>query len=482
MKQNVQTEASILWHDYETWGTKPSVDFPVQFAAVRTNLDLDIIDPQPNINWLCKMPLDYLPHPKACLVTGITPFYSLAKGLSEPEFAKRIYNEISQHNTCVAGYNSMQFDEEVTRHLLFRNFFPVYEREYANHNSRWDVIDLVRACYALRPDKIQWPVHQDGKPNFKLEDLSKANKLQHTNAHDALSDVYATIAMAKLIKTQQPKLYDYYWQLKNKHKVNELLQQFMNNIFVYVSGFIKSEQGCCTLIVPVCLHPFNSNSVLCIDLNKPIDAFLDGNTEQLRALVFDKQAQNRPGLLSISVNKCPFVAPIKTLSKQRANELSIDIDLCVQRYQKLVSFDALASNCQQVFTQQTAVSSPENVDQQLYTSEFPSSADKKTMLKIRHEIPEQLAAVSNVFESNTLNQLLFRYKARNYPGILDEQEMTHWQQHIQSRLTVNDKEACLSITEFMDEVESLMLEHQQNQDKLSILQSLQSYATQIVKN
>jgi exodeoxyribonuclease-1 len=153
------------------------------------------------------MPFDYLPHPMACLVTGITPNFSLAKGLSEPNFAHKIYQQLSQANTCVAGYNSMRFDEEVTRHLLFRNLYPVYEREFKNNNSRWDVIDLVRACYALRPDEINWPKYEDGKPSFKLEELSKANNIGHEAAHDALSDVHATIGIAKLIKTKQPKLY-----------------------------------------------------------------------------------------------------------------------------------------------------------------------------------------------------------------------------------------------------------------------------------
>jgi exodeoxyribonuclease-1 len=480
-----KTQATILWHDYETFGINPRVDFPVQFAAIRTNEDLEIIEDQANIDWLCKMPLDYLPHPRACLVTGITPTYSLTKGLSEPTFANKIYQQIIQENTCMAGYNSMRFDEEVTRHLLFRNLFPVYEREYKNNNSRWDVIDLVRACYALRPEGINWTFYENAKPCFTLGALSKANDIAHESAHDALSDVRATIDVAKLIKTKQPKLYEYFWQLRSKHKVNDMLQQFQSNIFVHVSGLISSAQGCCSLIMPVCLHPTNKNSVLCIDLLKPIDLFEENDPSTLRQGLFTKTQSfdvqshakdNAPRMYSISVNKCPFVAPIKTLSASRALQLGIDLSLATQHYTRLTQLPFLSDLCKSAYTQHEAKPIPDNIDEQLYNSEFPSNADTQLMEVVRQALPEQLEIYNGKFESDLLNKLLIRYRARNYPSFLDEQEIKRWQQHVEERLTSGNKTACLSLEEYFLSIEELSQEYRQHPEKMQILASIKRYA------
>lgn len=81
----------------------------------------------------------------------------------------------------------------------------------------------MRACYALRPEGINWPENDDGLPSFRLEHLTKANGIEHSNAHDAMADVYATIAMAKLVKTRQPRLFDYLFTHRNKHKLMALI-------------------------------------------------------------------------------------------------------------------------------------------------------------------------------------------------------------------------------------------------------------------
>ena len=189
---------TIFWHDYETFGADTRKDRPCQFAGVRTDLDLNIIsDP---ITLYCKPNDDFLPSPDACLITGITPQHAYQEGVKEVEFAQRINTIFSVPETCVAGYNSIRFDDEISRNLFYRNFIDPYEREWKNGNSRWDIIDLVRLTYALRPDGINWPKDENDQPSFRLERLTEANNIAHEAAHDAMSDVYATIAVAKLIK------------------------------------------------------------------------------------------------------------------------------------------------------------------------------------------------------------------------------------------------------------------------------------------
>lgn len=477
---------TILWHDYETWGVNPSVDFPVQFAAIRTDLDLNIIQDSKAIDWLCRIPHDYLPHPQACLVTGLTPSYSQQKGLSEPYFAAKIHQQISFPGTCTAGYNSIKFDEEVTRHLLFRNFFPVYEREFKHGNSRWDIIDLVRACYALRPEGLVWAQHETGKPSFRLEDLCKANNIEHESAHNALSDVYATIAVAKLIKQKQTKLYDFYWQLREKQQVSQYLHKFLGNVLVYVSGFINSEQGCCTLILPICEHPSNKNAVLCIDLLAPVSAFLaskdiNNKSAEIAELIFMRDAAEvaRPRLHSIATNRCPFIAPYKTLTPESASRFGIDVTLALSRADKLKQAPQIAELCQQVYAQRRPPQASDNIDQALYSIGFPEPADSTTMNYIRESEPEQLVGFQGKFINEKLNELLFRYRARNYPHLLEVQEAAKWQQHLEKRFMQAGKADCLSAQEYITAIEELRNQHLNNPRNQQILSSLQRYGEQM---
>lgn len=470
---------SILWHDYETWGVNPKADFPVQFAAIRTDLALNIIDKP--INYFCQIPNDYLPHPQACLVTGITPQQSLRDGYLECVFAEKIMQHLHQSETCTAGYNSMKFDEEVTRHLLYRNFYPVYEREYENGNSRWDVIDLVRAAYALRPEGIEWPHYDTGKPCFKLEKLSEANGIVHEAAHDALSDVYATIAIAKLIKEKQPKLYDFYWHLRNKQHVIKEIDLASGKPFLHVSGYIDSAQGCCTWMLPVCAHPSNSNAIVSINLHKDISVLSDYSVEDLSQsdIINDlHQAHNVP-VMQIAINKSPFVAPAKMLTAENAKRLGIDREACLANYQRLKQIPDLQQKCEHLVKREYGQSPHIDIDAQLYTREFPTPADKQLMGQIRNSSPDALNSLYHQIESPLYRQQLFRYMGRNYPNLMNQTELEKWQHHRKERFMHGNDRTYLTLPRFLQEVETLVQQYQQDSKKLSLLAQLERYVSEL---
>ncbi|MGL4994969.1 MAG: exodeoxyribonuclease I, partial [Deefgea sp.] len=181
---------TFFWHDYETFGAVPRLDRPSQFAGIRTDGELNEIG-EPLMIY-CQPANDFLPDPFACLLTGITPQTCLEKGVPENQFANQIERELATPGTIGVGYNTIRFDDEVTRYLFWRNLMDPYAREWQNDCSRWDLLDVVRATYALRPAGIEWPINEEGKVSFKLEMLSAANGLVHEAAHDALSDVRAT--------------------------------------------------------------------------------------------------------------------------------------------------------------------------------------------------------------------------------------------------------------------------------------------------
>jgi exodeoxyribonuclease I len=393
---------SFYFHDYETWGADPKRDRPAQFAGIRTDLELNIIG-EADV-WYCQLANDYLPHPQAALITGLTPQLCNKKGLSENDFMQRILERFSEANTCVLGYNNLRFDDEVTRHSLFRNFFEPYGREWQNGNSRWDIIDMVRACYALRPDGINWPRREDGSPSFKLEELTKANGLAHEHAHDALSDVYATIAIAKLIKQQQPKLFAYLFELRQKAKVAELIDVAGMTPLVHVSSKFPASSGCVSWIVPLAFHPVNKNAIICYNLQADPSPLLTDDISTLNSKLYTKSSEladgeQRLGLKLIHLNKCPVLAPAKTLTEERAAELGINRELCLQHLEWLRQHRECQHKVIGLYQQQDDYPTESNPDYQLYSG-FISNSDKQKMQLLHDLPPEQLVPLRRYLPTN----------------------------------------------------------------------------------
>src|ERR1700710_2652 len=278
------TNMTFYWHDYETFGRIPKRDRPSQFAGVRTDADLN--ESGDALMQYCQPAPDYLPEPGACLLTGITPQLCLARGVPEHEFANAIEHEFAQPCTVGVGYNSIRFDDEVTRHLFWRNLIDPYGREWQNECGRWDLLDVVRVTWALRPEGIVWPLHPDGKPSFKLEHLTTANHIVHAAAHDALSDVRATIAMARLIKKQQPRLWDFCLKLRSKHEV--VREMGVGKPFLHISGMYGTERGCMAVVWPIAPHPTNKNEIVVWDLSVDPSELFTPNVEQIRARMFTR--------------------------------------------------------------------------------------------------------------------------------------------------------------------------------------------------
>ncbi|KZY69008.1 exodeoxyribonuclease I, partial [Oleiphilus sp. HI0067] len=341
---------TIFWHDYETFGADPQRDRPCQFAGVRTDLELNIIEEPVTI--FSQPTEDYLPSVQACLVTGITPQKAMAEGVSEAQFAKNISEIFCQAETCVAGYNSVRFDDEVSRNLFYRNFYDPYEREWKNGNSRWDIIDVVRLAYALRPDGINWPTGDDGKVSFRLEKLTEANGIAHEAAHDAMSDVYATIELAKLIKQRQPALYKFAFDMRSKTAVQNFLDQHQGQPFLHVSSKIAVDKGCIGMMYPLMPHPTNKNAIIAFDLRQNPNVLLQHSSDEIKALLYKKTELDssgnpvniRPALKLIHLNKCPMLAPasmIKVIPEERLKAWGMDLDL-MREHVKLLKADMSA--------------------------------------------------------------------------------------------------------------------------------------------
>ena len=430
---------SIYWHDYETFGSDPRQDRACQFAGVRTDEDLNLID-EPLVIY-CRPSLDVLPDPEATLVTGISPQLALEKGLSEKEFSAQILAEFSEPQTCVAGFNSVRFDDEVTRHLLYRCFYDPYEREWKNGNSRWDIIDLLRMCYALRPDGINWPTKQDGTPSFRLEEFTRANDIAHEGAHDALADVYATIAVAKLIKSKQAKLYEYYFSKRQKNEILPMFNLADPKPLIHISSMYPAKNGCMAIVIPLMLDPSNSNGIIVYDLSKDPTPWLRDNVDSIKERLFTQKANlpkgvERIALKTVHANKCPALAPLNVLTEDIIEKFKIDLKQCELHQKKILAQSDLLEKLAAVFTPDFKTEN--DPDLMLYSGGFFDSHDKALFPQIRQQSADELAKQNFDFHDKRLSEMLFRYRCRNSPAYLNSEEVNLWQDYCRKKFLTED--------------------------------------------
>lgn len=432
--QDVPVTSSIFWHDYETTGINPRCDRPLQVAGVRTDFELNEID-EP-ISLYCRPSDDILPHPAACLVTGITPQQLASQGLCEAEFMTRVHAQLALPGTCGAGYNTLRFDDEVTRYSLYRNFFDPYAREWQGGNSRWDLIDVVRTAYALRPEGIVWP-QQDGRTSLRLELLSKANGIEHGHAHEALSDVRATIALARLIRHKQPKLYEWLFQLRSKHKVMEQIRLLQP--LVHISGRFSAARNYLGVVLPLAWHPRNRNALIVCDLQQETLPLLRESAEVLRERLYTRREELSDGQLPIplklvQINRCPVVAPLSVLRAPDQQRLGIDLALVQSRAEELANQqNAWQHKLEHIYGKDDFVPS-DDPEQQLYEG-FLGDRDRRLCEQIRTLDPAQLGQGHWMFDDPRMPELLFRYRARNFPETLNSEERQRWYGFCQQRLS-----------------------------------------------
>lgn len=427
--------SSLFWYDYETTGIDPRRDRPLQVAGIRTDEQLNEIGEPLNI--YCQPSDDILPHPAACLVTGITPSKLAQQGLDEAEFMARVHAELSQPGTCGVGYNSLRFDDEVTRYSLYRNFFDPYAREWQGGNSRWDLIDLVRTAYALRPEGIVWP-EEEGRVTLKLERLTAANGIEHGQAHDALSDVRATIALARLLRRKQPKLYDYLYQLRSKPRV--LDQVRLLQPLVHISGRFAGARHYLALVLPLAWHPRNRNALIVCDLHSDISPLLAENGETLRQRLYTRREQLAEGELPVPlkllhINRCPVLAPLSVLRPADIQRLHLDIPSYQARAEQLrVTQAQWQDKLAEVYGEEQFAPN-QDPEQQLYEG-FIGDRDRRLCEQVRRAEPQRLAQDAWPFDDARLPELLFRYRARNFPSALSGEEQQRWWAFCQQRLSL----------------------------------------------
>jgi len=384
------------------------------------------------------------------------------------------------------GYNNIRFDDEVTRFTLYRNFYDAYAREWQNGNSRWDIIDVARLTHALRPEGIVWPKHPDGKTSFRLEQLTAANGIAHEAAHDAVSDVLATIALARLIREKQPRLYEYMFAHRNKQSVAQLLNVINPVPVLHVSSMYPAERGCISLVAPLAQHPVNKNETIVYDLRMDPAPFLSLSVDELKMRLFTRQDELPKGcarlpVKTIHINKSPVVVPANTLTEDAISRWQLDPAVAQVHFEQLQKQPLFVQNLREIYRESTfdEIVDP---DYMLYSGGFFSSDDRTRMEQIRNTKPEHLGDLDFPFDDNRLTEMLFRYRARNYPQTLSDAEKNRWQEFRLARLTAEEPGTGINFKEHEKRIKNLRNSEEINSEKLKILDDLDLYAESLKHN
>jgi len=465
---------TFFFYDLETSGLNPRQDRIMQFAGIRTDIDLNPIGEPYNL--LVKLNDDTLPAPDALMVTGITPQQTQADGLTEAEFARILVNEIFTPDTVTIGFNNIHFDDEFIRTLFWRTFNDPYEWAWRDGRSRWDLLDVVRMTRALRPDGIEWPVI-DGKEVNKLELITKQNGIDHLKAHDALSDVEALIAVTKLVKEKQPQLYAHLFVIKDKKKVAELINLDDKRPFVYVSGHLDSEYHKATVAFP--LASGRNGNVIVYDLRYDPTPLLDLSTKELAKSMFasweERQKEDfvKLPVKELAHNRAPAVAPLGVLEREDG-WARIGLDFAtIEKHQKiLLSSPAFAENVRSLYEGRPEFPKESDAEGQLYDG-FVPDVDKLRIEKVRYADSNALADMHPEFTDERLNSLLLHYKARNFPQSLAEDEAIAWEAWRAERIKKQ-------LPGFVTRLQQLAATYADDDSKQYILQELQLWAESIV--
>ena len=474
--------ASFLFYDLETFGADPRTSRIAQFAAIRTDPELNQIG-EP-ISLFVQPADDLLPSPVATLITGITPQHALREGVNEAEAFARIFEEMSQPETCTLGYNSLRFDDEFIRHGLFRNFFDAYEREWRGGNCRWDLLDVLRLAHALRPDGIVWPKREDGATSFRLEHLAAANDVRTGDAHEALSDVRALIGIARKLRAAQPKLWDYALRLRDKRHAAQLLDTVSMAPVLHVSQRYPAARLCAAAVLPLARHPHIDSRVIVFDLDSEPDALLALEPDEIADRLYTPAADLPEGearipLKEVHLNRCPALVAWPHLRGEDIARLSIDVPTIERRAARLRDAGSmLAEKVRRVYARARPARDPADVDAGLYDG-FVGDGDKRRFAEVRATPPNALGAREFGLSDARLPELLFRYRARNWPNTLTHDERRRWDDYRRTRLFSESGLAELSLAGFRTELAALRAVHASDGSRLALLDQLDAWSRDI---
>lgn len=485
------------FYDTETTGINTQLDQILQFASVPTDGDLNIIE-SGVANLICKPRLDVIAHPKAYLTHFLDVDTLNAEGMNEFMLTRAIQNIFTETpGTCISGYNTHSFDDNLVRNLMMRNMKDYYQHEYSDGNFRMDVFKMVQLVFAIRPEILNWRDKENGTKSLKLEHLSADNGIAHDNAHDALDDVLATIGVAKKIKEANPRLFNYALQLCNKQNTMALLAK--REPLIHIDTVHGQDQNITTLIQPIVLDKMIKTKFLCLDLRHDPRQLLQMSNEEINKFLYTKRAELPEGspkipIIGVETNKQPIIAATTgLLTNDFANRANIDLDEINRNREFIRDNTQLAAKIQDAMVSDMPKS--KDVYKSIYSGGFLHKDDgaARSRLHFKEQGSESLkiekvdvhAEALLMRDSVRQFELILRSKWNSFNSHLlttnfSPTEFRKWVDYLEVKL-YEGIEGSLTMSEFYEAVNMVEIEKPLTSNEKTILDKLVAHTKEVEK-
>jgi len=429
---------TFIFYDTETTGLNAAFDQVVQFAAIVTNDDFNVLE---EVNLRCRLRPHQIASPGAMRVTKVGPKTIQSAPLSCYEMTGQICKFITRYSPAILiGFNSISFDENMLRQMFFQGLHPTYLTN-TNGNARMDVLRLAHAVAEHQPDAMRVPSNDKGRPSFRLGRLIEANGLTLDNAHDALADTRATLALAKFLKRGAPQVWDDLFASRSRHTVEAMLCQ--HPLFLFTDrGFKKPT----ILAGAIVANPKNPAALAVFDLEYDPEPYLEADQEAIQRLL---KASPRP-IRVMKTNALPIVAPFRGRAPDGVDPVQAEDRL--ERLRAHPTFVAAVAVA--LAAQADEYDAPDHVEQSIYSG-FPSRRDQKMMDDFHRAPWSERHALLSQFDDRRFQEFGERIIYSEFPEGLPPERLTALTAWHRERYSTDDNVPWLTLTKARAELEGI---------------------------
>lgn len=450
---------SFIFYDTETTGTHTAFDQILQFAAIYTDEELNEIE---RFEIRCRLLPNIVPSPGAMRVTRLKVSQLTDTTLpSHYEMMCSIRQKLLEWSpSTFLGYNTIKFDENLLRQAFYQTLHPLYLTNTLG-NSRTDIMRIAQAASVYAPGALVIPNNADGKPNYKLDRLAPANGFEHEDAHEALSDVEATLHIAKLILKRSPDVWSAFMRFSTKAAVADYAsneQAFCLTEFYYGDAYSW-------LVAPLGASAMNSSEFYVYNLGVDPNSLSSlKNTELIARL----NTLPKP-VRTIRTNAAPMIFSLDD-APHSASGKSLSQEELDRRVSILEADLALKKRLITVFeqTKQEWPASP-HVEEQIYNGFY--QRDDEELREAFHTVDwTKRKELVERFEDQRLKKLGSQLIYAEQPEVLDPTLRLKHDREIAKKIAyANPELPWLTLPEALEEIE-VLINSASNTERLMLIE------------
>ena len=457
---------NFIVFDFETTGRSARFDQILQAGFIVYNNNFEEID---RLNIKSRLNPDIIPSIHALRVNRLTMSQVLSENFTTYEMTLTIEKFLSKYENCFfIGFNSINFDEEFLRQLLWEHFFFPYISN-TKGNTRGDVFNFVTMAHAFDKDCLSVPRNEEGKLSFKLEKLAKANNFDCSNSHEAIADVEVTMQLMFLLKNKRSDLFKIFFNNSSSRNVEENI--FHYDLFTLHNYLFNNHK--IYLVKKLIKHPSYKNQFIGFDMKYDVEEIVKLNEQELR-----EEYKKKRFFRKIKLNKQPSILdksyalkfkPYSNLSDDEIDHKCRQLDdknflTNLENILQKESLEYLDNQSQEVQLEESTIYSQNlNYNDSLLMKDF-------------HSQPWDLKwKFAEKFKDPRLRFFAAKHIFRNFPETLPNKVFLHFHEKVSERIFSLEKKSFLTLPGAMEEADTISLEIEENSDNEALFTQLNQY-------